>query len=136
MRSEDQGPDGTRLGLRNVGTWTVVPGGPSLLPGVSVDAFRKAKQPVLQLCQPSHGGPARPQVAVVVPSMSRIALPTRFGTVPPTQELSEWSQGQWAPKAVHEVLRRRFKGFEIATGRGTRRGPGVWPSITYRTRRT
>ena len=58
------------------------------------DAFRKAKQRVLQLCQPGQGGLATSQVAVLVPSVSGVTLPTRFGTVPLTQELREWNKGK------------------------------------------
>lgn len=52
------------------------------------------QQRVLQLCQPGQGGLARSQVAVLVPSVSGVDLPTRFGTVPLTQELQEWNQGK------------------------------------------
>ena len=72
------------------------------------DAFRKAKQRVLQLCQPDQGGLARSQVAVLVPSVSGVALPNRFGSVPLTQELREWNQG----KGVLITSWKRFKGLE------------------------
>ena len=42
------------------------------------DAFRQAKLRVLQLCHPGQGGLARSQVAVLVPSVSGVDLPTRF----------------------------------------------------------
>ena len=72
------------------------------------DAFRKAQQRVLQLCQPGQGGLARSQVAVLVPSVSGGALPTRFGTVPLTQDLQEWGKG----KGVLITSWKRFKGLE------------------------
>ena len=72
------------------------------------DAFRKAKQCVLQLCQSGQGGLARSQVAVLVPSVSGVTLPTRFGTVPLTQELREWNEG----KGVLITSWKRFKGLE------------------------
>ena len=72
------------------------------------DAFRKARQCVLQLCQSGQGGLARSQVAVLVPSVSGVTLPTRFGTVPLTQELREWNEG----KGVLITSWKRFKGLE------------------------
>ena len=72
------------------------------------DAFRKAKQCVLQLCQSGQGGLARSQVAVLVPSVSGVTLPTRFGTVPLTQELREWNEG----RGVLIASWKRFKGLE------------------------
>ena len=72
------------------------------------DAFRKAKQCVLQLCQSGQGGLARSQVAVLVPSVSGVTLPTQFGTVPLTQELREWNEG----KGVLITSWKRFKGLE------------------------
>ena len=72
------------------------------------DAFRKARQCVLQLCQSGKGGLARSQVAVLVPSVSGVTLPTRFGTVPLTQELREWNEG----RGVLITSWKRFKGLE------------------------
>ena len=72
------------------------------------DAFRKAKQCVLQLCQSGQGGLARSQVAVLVPSVSGVSLPTRFGSVPLTQELREWNEG----RGVLITSWKRFKGLE------------------------
>ena len=72
------------------------------------DAFRKAGQQVLRLCQPGQGGLARSQVAVLVPSVSGVTLPTRFGAVPLTQELREWTAG----KGVLITSWKRFKGLE------------------------
>ena len=72
------------------------------------DAFRKAKQCVLQLCQSGQGGLARSQVAVLVPSVSGVTLPTRFGSVPLTQELREWNEG----RGVLITSWKRFKGLE------------------------
>ncbi len=72
------------------------------------DAFRKAKQCVLQLCQSGQGGLARSQVAILVPSVSGVTLPTRFGSVPLTQELREWNAG----KGVLITSWKRFKGLE------------------------
>ena len=72
------------------------------------DALRRAKQRVLQLCQASQGGLAKSQVAVLVPSVLAVSLPTRFGTVPLTQELREWNEG----KGVLITSWKRFKGLE------------------------
>ena len=72
------------------------------------DAFRKAKQQVLQLCQPGQGGLARSQVAVLVPSVSGVPLPTQFGAIPLTQALREWNEG----KGVLIMSWKRFKGLE------------------------
>ena len=43
-----------------------------------------------------------------MPSVSGVNLPTRFGTVPLTQELQEWNQG----KGVLITSWKRFKGLE------------------------
>ena len=72
------------------------------------DAFRKARQCVLQLYQSGQGGLARSQVAVLVPSVSGVTLPTRFGSVPLTQELREWNAG----RGVLITSWKRFKGLE------------------------
>ena len=72
------------------------------------EAFRTAKQLVLRLCHPEQGGLARSQIAVLVPSVSGVELPTRFGAVPLTQELQEWNQG----KGVLIASWKRFKGLE------------------------
>ena len=72
------------------------------------DAFRQAKQRVVQLCQSGQYGLARSKVAVLVPSVSGVALPTRFGAVPLAQELREWNEG----KGVLITSWKRFKGLE------------------------
>ena len=43
-----------------------------------------------------------------MPSVSGVALPTRFGAVPLTQELREWNEG----KGVLITSWKRFKGLE------------------------
>ncbi|MDE0105027.1 MAG: NERD domain-containing protein [Bryobacterales bacterium] len=72
------------------------------------DAYREAGRQVRQLCQPGQGGLTRSQVAVLVPSVSGARLPARFGTVPLTQELREWSE----EKGVLITSWKRFKGLE------------------------
>jgi len=72
------------------------------------DAFRQAKQREPKLCQPGQGGLARSQVAVLVPSVSGVTLPTRFGAIPLTHELREWKEG----RGVLVTSWKRFKGLE------------------------
>ena len=72
------------------------------------DAFRSAGRRVRELCQPGQGGLANSQVAVLVPAVKGVTLPVRFGTVPLTQELGEWSEG----KGVLITSWKRFKGLE------------------------
>ena len=48
------------------------------------------------------------EVAVLVPSVSGVDLPTRFGIAPLTQKLQEWKRG----RGVLITSWKRFKGLE------------------------